>query len=195
MLRSVRAWLFGDGAGRGSADAPAPAARGGVAPNGDAQAATVAARQERAAERLLEDERLRGDLTDDEFQPLLDWALAASDGLAARTAGLSDDEADRMLDAGLDRIKDGVRTAGAAVSAMLDGGADARNAELARLAELVAPPLVGENAVGRARVRLAAALEPITANPDLAGGDLARAVAEALRALDQAAHEKDGPAA
>lgn len=32
---------------------------------------------ERAAERLLEDERLRSALTDDEAQVLLDWALAA----------------------------------------------------------------------------------------------------------------------
>src|SRR5262245_50560157 len=51
---------------------------------GDDQA--VAARQERVASRLLEDERLRGDLTDDEFQPLLDWAMAAADRLVASTA-------------------------------------------------------------------------------------------------------------
>lgn len=40
----------------------------------------------RIAEPLLEDERLRGDLDDAAFQPLLDWALAAAERCAARAA-------------------------------------------------------------------------------------------------------------
>jgi hypothetical protein len=47
-----------------------------AAPRTSGDPAIVAERQERAAERLLMDEALRGDLADDEFQPLLDWALA-----------------------------------------------------------------------------------------------------------------------
>lgn len=47
---------------------------------------------ESAAEKLSGDERLRSNLTDDEFNPILDWAIAwldekmakASDGTAAR---------------------------------------------------------------------------------------------------------------
>ena len=62
-----------------------PAEVGGPAPD-DA----VARRQERAAERLLEDERLRGSMTDDEFKPLLEWALATVDRVAAATAGEPD---------------------------------------------------------------------------------------------------------
>jgi hypothetical protein len=77
----------------------------------------VAARQERLASRILEDERLRGDLTDDEFQPLLDWAMAAADGLAASTAGQPDEQADRRLDGGLRAIKEAVAAAGDAIAA------------------------------------------------------------------------------
>src|SRR5436190_23437919 len=55
------------------------------APTEAATAPDLSGRQERAASRLLDDERLRGDLTDDEYQPLLDWALAAADSLALST--------------------------------------------------------------------------------------------------------------
>lgn len=220
VLRSVRAWLFGEDTGHGPSEDRAPAAetahtagstgagtsadpepaleseRAPAEPAGGSHnAAVVASRQERAAERLLEDERLRGDLTDDEFQPLLDWALAASDALAAGTTGLPDHEADTAIEAGLGQIKDGVRTAGAAIAAMLDAGAETRDAELARLAELAAPPLVSENAGEQARARLGAALEPITADPDLAGQELATALGEVLRAINSATCDKDGPAA
>lgn len=220
MLRSVRAWLFGEDTGPGPAEGRAPAAEttrtvgstsaGALADSGPARvgegapaeqagaghtAAAVASRQERAAERLLEDERLRGDLTDDEFQPLLDWALVASDALVAGTAGLPDHEADTVVDGGLGQIKDGVRTAGAAVTAMLDAGTAARDAELARLAELIAPPLVSETEGQQARTRLDVALDPIRADVDLAGHELATALGEALRALNLTARDKDGPAA
>lgn len=77
----------------------------------------VAARQERVASRILEDERLRGDLADDEFQPLLDWAMTAADGLAASTAGLSDEQADRRIEGGMQAIKEAVAAAGDAIAA------------------------------------------------------------------------------
>src|SRR6476620_6322454 len=77
----------------------------------------VAARQERAAGRLLDDERLRGDLTDDEFQPLLDWALAAADRLVASTAALSDDQAEQRIEAGLGALKEAVSAAGDVIAA------------------------------------------------------------------------------
>jgi hypothetical protein len=77
----------------------------------------VAARQERAASRILDDERLRGDLTDDEFQPLLDWALAAADRLVASTARLSDERAEQRIDGGLSAIREAVAAAGDAITA------------------------------------------------------------------------------
>lgn len=84
----------------------------------------VAARQERVASRILEDERLRGDLTDDEFQPLLDWALAAADELVASTAGQTDEQADRRIDGGLSAIRDAVAAAGDAIAAYAERDAD-----------------------------------------------------------------------
>jgi hypothetical protein len=69
----------------------------------------VAAWQEWAAERLLEDETLRRDLTDEEFQPILDRALAIVDRVAAETAGQSDEAARLRLEATLDRIRRTIR--------------------------------------------------------------------------------------
>jgi hypothetical protein len=109
-------------------------------PRSDKQAraseSEVASRQERAAGRLLDDEGLRGDLADQEFQPLLDWALMAADGLAASTASLNEKSATSRLDAGLADLKEIVRQAGAVVAAQsgptaqqaladLDGALDA----------------------------------------------------------------------
>ena len=93
--------------------------------------ATIASRQERAASRILDDERLRGDLADDEFQPLLDWALAETDRVAASTDGKSDGDADALIDAKLEAIREIVRSAGAAILAHGEGDAKRRAAELA----------------------------------------------------------------
>ncbi|MCC7367806.1 MAG: hypothetical protein IT306_05260 [Chloroflexi bacterium] len=71
----------------------------------------VPGRQERAAGRILDDEGLRGDLTDDEYQPLLDWALAQTDALAAATAALDDEQADTTIEAGLVAIRDALQVA------------------------------------------------------------------------------------
>jgi hypothetical protein len=84
----------------------------------------VATRQERLASQILEDERLRGDLTDDEFQPLLNWALTAADRLAASTAGLPDEQADRRIDTGLSAIRESVAAAADAIAAYAERDAD-----------------------------------------------------------------------
>lgn len=57
----------------------------------------VDAREKRLAEWLLEDERLRGDLDDDTWQPIQDWLLVEARRLAAETAGLSEEQADAAL--------------------------------------------------------------------------------------------------
>jgi len=66
-------------------DAADPGGGAPAAPTADADARD--ALEKRVAEQLLDDEALRADLTDDEFQPLQDWALAA---LHERVAGLAD---------------------------------------------------------------------------------------------------------
>lgn len=81
---------------------PAPPAAGTESPDSD----VIAARQQRAAERLVEDERLRGDLTDEEFGPLLDWALATIDRVAAETVGQPDDVADGQVMASVAAIRE-----------------------------------------------------------------------------------------
>ncbi len=50
-----------------------------------------------AAESLLEDEALRGDLEDDAAELLLNWALAKSEAIARSTAGLDEGAADEAM--------------------------------------------------------------------------------------------------
>lgn len=56
-------------------------------------------------EQLLEDERLRGDLSDDGYGPLLDWATATLIGAAEEWAGRPADEARRNLEAARDVVR------------------------------------------------------------------------------------------
>lgn len=131
--------------------------------------ATVASRQERAASRILDDESLRGDLADDEFQPLLDWALAETDRIAASTMNMSDDEADARIEKGLDAIRDIVRAAGAAIVAHAEGDADRRSSALA---------FIGTR--WGARNRFAALARRLAPTPDLSGPEIAALIVEAL---------------
>jgi hypothetical protein len=100
-------------------------------------AGTVAARQERAAGLILDDERLRGDLTDDEYQPLLDWALAASDQLVERAATADDDAAQAEIRERVARVKEAVQLAAEAIAAHASGATSQRTSTLAALADLV----------------------------------------------------------
>lgn len=142
--------------------------------------AQTVARQERAAERLLEDESLRGDLADEEYQPLLDWALATSDQVVARTATPSDAEADVVVDAALGQLREVVRSAARAITAMLDDGPAARDAELRELTVIVDPPLVPSELVDSSKMTLMAAFDRVADDPSLAGANLAHSLAEAL---------------
>jgi hypothetical protein len=65
---------------------------------------------EGVAERLLGDERLRGSLTDDQFQPLLDWALAALERAAADGAREPEHVATRRLEAELATVREVLAT-------------------------------------------------------------------------------------
>lgn len=60
------------------------------------------ARREYAANRILEDERLRGPLDDVAYAPLQRWALDWVDAYALATAGIEDDTRARQhVDAGV----------------------------------------------------------------------------------------------
>lgn len=63
-------------------------------------------RVERAVESLVDDERLRRNLTDEQFGPLLKWALALLDRVAESTVGESDETADGRLDRVLVQLRE-----------------------------------------------------------------------------------------
>lgn len=64
-----------------------------------------------AHERLLDDESLRSDLTDDEAQVLLDWALARATKLVDETASVgNDDDARNLLRESLRPLAGAVRS-------------------------------------------------------------------------------------
>lgn len=125
-------------------------------------AATVAARQEHAAGLILEDERLRGDLTDDEYQPLQTWALAASDRIVEQTIVPDDDAAMAEIGVHVAQVKEAVSLAAEAVAAHVSGAVGQRASALAALADLVAAsgfqaavPAARAEAVQAVAVRLA----------------------------------------
>ncbi|HET8627109.1 MAG TPA: hypothetical protein VFL91_06805 [Thermomicrobiales bacterium] len=95
---------------------------------------------ERAAGPLLEDEALRGDLTDEGFGPLLDWATNALTAAAERVA--AEPDAERRMD-----------DAGAAVKATLQAAVQAAQGHArADTLALLRDPLVARSPLGRARV-------------------------------------------
>lgn len=58
----------------------------------------LAERQQRAAERLMDDERLTSDLTDDQAQPLMEWAMYQI-ALAAGNPACSDHQLEEITTA------------------------------------------------------------------------------------------------
>jgi hypothetical protein len=143
----------------------------------------VRALQERTASRILEDERLRGDLTDDEFQPLLDWALRVSDRLAASTVGLSEADADARIDAGIQVVRDVVGAAGAAIAAHNEGDVDRRVSEFSYLASRWAEANLRDAAETDPNADtdwLGALIERLDASRDLSGAELAAIIVAGL---------------
>jgi hypothetical protein len=59
--------------------------------------AAIEKRQRQAAERLLENENLTGDLEDDAADPLINWGVDWAKKAAETTAGQDDDQAEQAL--------------------------------------------------------------------------------------------------
>jgi hypothetical protein len=142
--------------------------RGGtVAPPSDNPGPSLETRQEYAANLLLEDSRLRGALTDEQFQPLLDWALTWTDAYAASTVGLAAE-----WKPPIDRAIPWIKTQVGALVALLEGWPsrrpDDRAAALIALAPTFPAPRLAAEAAGlaaladadRAAGAIAAALPP-----------------------------------
>ena len=129
--------------------------------------ANVEAIVQRASERLLGAESLRRNATDDEFKPLLDWALAT---LMSRAAA-----APQRVDALVEQLRALLRAADAAL------GADraSRAQTIAAIGAEVKGPLF--DAPDQARRRL----ESLAARTPADGESLAAALAAALSTTDQ----------
>ena len=154
LLDGLRRLLPGQPTDRPETDPDAPGTVG-LAPVDEIVSETVAARQERAAERLLDDERLRGSLTDEQFQPLLDWGLAIVDRVAAATAGDTDERAEERIDAALADLRDAIAT----IDRMAESSGAEPSARVARVVEAVTATQTASE--GRAVAhRLSAALGP-----------------------------------
>lgn len=167
LLNALRARLFGDGDEEPEIEAAvSPPER---PPETPAFEDAIPGRQERAAGRILDDEGLRGDLTDDEYQPLLDWALTVTDQLAAATADLDDEQADAFLDGGLQTLRDALRAAQDAIVAQHEGRDDDRRAALDAVGAVV-----GTLGVQTAEFPLSALPETPDAEPDPAAAEPAQ---------------------
>ncbi|HEY3082387.1 MAG TPA: hypothetical protein VGM69_21075 [Chloroflexota bacterium] len=132
---------------------------------GPPRGAPLEARQEYAANLLLEDSRLRGALTDDQFQPLLDWAMTWTDAYAAATIGLAED-----WKPPIDRAIPWIKTQVGALVARLESWSSRPPAERAAALATLAPTFPAPRLAAEA-TRLAAVSDPTEA---------ARAIADAL---------------
>jgi hypothetical protein len=152
-------------------------------PEAPAFQGAVPSRQERAASRILDDEGLRGDLTDDEFQPLLDWALAQTDRAAAATASLEDEAADAFTEAAVSAVREVLRASQDVITAHAEGRTDDRRYALDAISQIWKPSLVGDDdsdiphTLWRSLQQLADRLD---AEPDLASADVATVIISAL---------------
>ena len=182
LWHELRRVLFGGG--RPALPAPAPptcperSVPAGPEPTGGD---VVASRQEWAAERLLEDERLRGDLTDDEYQPLLDWALAVVDRVAEAGVEESEAVATERLEATLDAIRDVVGALGSIVGERHELSESELNARLEEVQVALVPLLAGPGDAAEVTSRLARAVKEGAASDDGSdGAQVSRRIARVL---------------
>jgi hypothetical protein len=131
---------------------PAPA-RQAPHPEGEQPVAELEARRRRAAETILQNERLTAGLQDAVAQALLDWGLAMAGHVASSTAGLDDRQAEPVLETRLQAVARLMRRVRAWLAG--DAGPDAAPREelLAYVVEQgaivygdLAPPAAGRRA-------------------------------------------------
>ncbi len=157
--------------------------KGGAA-EGDASARD--ALEQRFAERLLDDEALRADLTDDEFQPLQDWALERLHARASALADPSAPEAETELAQVVECLREVLRGVNDTVGQRLDLDAQGFTDGLASIVGALQPPLYGaEEPAAAARQAVEAALPALAAHKDDADAvELVQTLVSALRPSD-----------
>jgi hypothetical protein len=141
----------------------------------------VEALVERYSERLVEDEALRGGLDDDEYQPLLDWALARLGTVSSACAAQGYPAGSVAFEQAAQQVLEVFRTADLALGERETAGPELTLSRLQLLDTLVAPPLFDEVAGGLARGRLEVLFSRPTAELEaLSGAELASQIAAAL---------------
>src|SRR5262249_20501057 len=137
--------------------------------------------EQRFAERLLDDESLRADLTDDEYQPIQDWAL---DRLHAQAGAVDDPkapEAETAMGNAVESVRQVLLAVDDAVGHRPDRDAQAFAAGLAPLVEAVAPPLYADETAAGVRQAVQEAIPRVAAQKDdLDGPALVQALVSAL---------------
>ena len=174
------------------ADPHQDAAVASDAPAADDFTSSVPGRQERAAGRILDDEGLRGDLTDDEFQPLLDWALSVTDKVAEATSNLDDEQAEPVLDSSIGVVRHVLRCAQDVVIAHAEGRADDRRYALDDISQAWKPSLVGGDDADAPRTvwqPLQALADRLDAESDVPGTEITAAIAATLSTHDSVTAE------
>jgi hypothetical protein len=136
---------------------------------------------ERYAERLLEDERARSNLTDEEFQPLLDWALDTLEQVTAEPSPGTEQSASRS-EAATAAIREILATVNDAFEDGQAGGAAGVAEQLRPLIDVIGPPIVRPDRVDVARRRIERAIESLAEQGGpVDGADITGRLAEALR--------------
>lgn len=123
--------------------------------------------EQRFAEQLLDDETLRADLTDDEYQPLQDWALDRLHEQAVALADPDASEAETAMAGVLESLRQVLRAVDDAVGHRADRDAQAFSDGLAPVVEAVAPPLyAAEGPATEVRQNVEAAIPRLAAQKD-----------------------------
>ena len=91
-----------------------------------------------AAENILENSTLAGDLQDDEASQLLEWGLVIASNVAQSTHLVDDGEAELLLDDGLRALRRTMRRVGRLVGRLGELDADAAQALLRKALEAAA---------------------------------------------------------
>jgi hypothetical protein len=137
---------------------------------------------ESLATRLVEDETLHGNLSDDEFKPLLDWAMTRIGELAESCSKLPAAQADTRFERASQQLLDLLRVVDLAVGQRAAASQAMVTSRLEMLDTFLGPPLLEEDAAARARSRLEALVsQPPERLQAAQGVELTRSLAQALR--------------
>ncbi|HEY7064996.1 MAG TPA: hypothetical protein VII06_26210 [Chloroflexota bacterium] len=152
--------------------------------------------EQRFAEQLLDDESLRADLTDDEYQPIQDWALDRLHEQAVAVADPAAPEAETAMAAVLESLRRVLRAVDDTVGHRADRDAQAFTDGLAPLVEAVEPPLyTAEGPANDVRQSVQAAIPRLAAQKDdLDGPALVQELVAVLSGPGGGGAERDGVA-